>query len=148
MTPAAILTQSMAAGLILWPEGCDRLHVKGPAAVRDRWVPLLKEHKAALIRHLWVERLHDHFEERAAILEHDAHLPRPEAEEQARRATALLARNLSAPWCALREALGDAALPDSPAPVNRTPYPLPEWATTPDRQPCQQGVFRRDTKKA
>ncbi|TXF13705.1 hypothetical protein [Pelomicrobium methylotrophicum] len=50
MTPADILTQATAAGLTLWPEGADTMHVKGPADVRARWVPLLKAHKPEILR--------------------------------------------------------------------------------------------------
>lgn len=139
--PEEILSRALAAGLIIWPEGTETLRVKGPAIARDRWVPVLKENKPALLRHLWIERLRDHLEERAAILEFEAGLSRPEAEEQARRAVGLLARNLSAPWYALREALNDPALPDSPHPVDALPYGVPVWCTTPDRKPIRQGVI-------
>lgn len=147
MTPADILTKAIAAGLTIWPEGTDKLHVKGPSAVRDRWVPLIKEHKAALIRHLWVEHLRDHFEERAAILEHEAGLSQQDAEEQARRATGLLACATGVTWSMLREAVGDPSLPDTATPVLRSPYPLPEWALSADGRPCKQGTYRDASKK-
>jgi hypothetical protein len=115
---AELLTRAMADGLIIWPDGADAVLVRGPAAARARWRGVLLQHKSAILRHLWVERLRDCFEERAAILEYDARLPRHEAEEQARRATAMLARRLGAPWAALREALNDPGLHDAGLPVN------------------------------
>lgn len=151
MTPAAIIGAALTDGLFIYPDGPDGLRIKGPAAARDKWRPILKAHKAELVHHLWAENLRDHFEERAAILEHDGGLGREDAEEQARRATGLLARNLSAPWAALREALNDPALPNTAAPVDRAPYGLPVWCVAPDLQtPVQQGVFHhvpRATKR-
>jgi hypothetical protein len=112
MTPADLLAAALADRLIIWLEGADTLRVRGPAAARTKWVDVLRRHKSAMLRHMLVERLRDYFEGRAAILEYEAGLPRPEAEEQARRATALLARNLKAPWTALREAdCGRAPMP-------------------------------------
>jgi hypothetical protein len=108
----------MACGLIVWPDGADTLRVRGPAAARARWRGVLLQHKRAILRHLWVQRLRDYFLERAGLLERDARLPRHEAEEQARRSTAMLARRLGAPWAALREALDDPGLPDAGLPVS------------------------------
>jgi hypothetical protein len=107
MTPAELLARAMADGLIIWPDGADAILVRGPAAARARWRGVLLQHKHAILLHLWVERLRDCFEERAAILEYDARLPRHEAEEQARRSTAMLARRLGAPSAAVREALAE-----------------------------------------
>jgi hypothetical protein len=146
MTPDAILAGALADGLTVWPDG-DLIRVKGPAPARARWLPLLKEHKPALLILLWTEALREHFEERAAILEYDGGLSHAEAEEQAKRSTALLARNMGAPWAALRQAVRDLSLPDTPHPVTHTPYPLPEWATTPDGQAViPQGVNRHATR--
>jgi hypothetical protein len=47
------------------------------------------------------------FEERAGILEHDAGLPGPDAEIEAARITAILARNRGYQWASLRAALSD-----------------------------------------
>ncbi len=143
MTPApeSILAGARSDGLTVWPDG-DLIRVRGPAPIRARWVEALKAHKSAILILLWAEVLREHFEERAAILEYDGGLPRPEAEEQARRSTALLARNIGAPWAALRQAVEDASLPDTPEPVTHTPYPLPAWATTPDgKTVIPQGVI-------
>jgi hypothetical protein len=139
MTPADLLTAALADGLLIWPEGPDILRVRGPDAARAKWRDTLRQHKADIMRHLWIEDLREHFEERAAILEYEAGLPRPEAEEQARRATALLARNLGAPWAALREALGDESLPDTDEPVDRLVLPLPIWCAGLTPKPIRQG---------
>ncbi len=92
----------------------------------------------------WVERLSGYFEKYLASMESDAGLPRREAEEQAKRATALLARNLGAPWCALRAVVKDPRLPADLSPVDRLPYPLPDWVLAPpDVKPTRRGVFSR-----
>jgi hypothetical protein len=102
VTPDEILTAVLGVGLIVWPEGADALRVRGPSAARAKWVDVLCQNKPNILHRLWGERLGDHFEERAAILEYEAGLPRSKAEEQARRVTTLLALNLGAPWAALR----------------------------------------------
>jgi hypothetical protein len=51
------------------------------------------------------EDLRELLEERCGILEHDAGLPRPEAELEAARIMATLARNRGYTWASLREAL-------------------------------------------
>jgi hypothetical protein len=51
------------------------------------------------------EDLNEFFEERTAILEHDAGLPRPEAQVEAARSTATLARNRRYTWESLRSTL-------------------------------------------
>jgi hypothetical protein len=80
------------------------------------------------------EDLREHFEERSAILEHDAGLPRAEAEAEAARITATLARNRGYLWVSLRAALADypvllAQVPDRPGPVDALPWVYP-------RSPC------------
>jgi hypothetical protein len=75
---------------------------------------------------LSAEDLKGFFEERAGILEHDAGLPRPEAELEAARITETLARNRGYLWASLRSALvGYPALlsqvPDRPGPVDALP---------------------------
>lgn len=145
MTPTDILTRATAAGLILYPGMDGLLHVRGPAHIRARWLETIRQYRDALILHLWTERLRDHFEERAAILEHEAGLSRAEAEREARRATFLLARNGRAPWAALRQALADPALPDSTDPVNRIDG-VPGWTVhhLNPHQPIRQGVIRHE----
>ncbi len=70
--------------------------------------------------------LREFFEERAAILEHDAGLPESEAEFEAGRITSTLARNQGYLWASLREALAEhpellAQLPDMPGQVDASP---------------------------
>lgn len=52
MTPAAIIGAALADGLIIHLNGPDGLCIKGPAAARDKWRPILKAHKAELVYHL------------------------------------------------------------------------------------------------
>jgi hypothetical protein len=118
LNAAELLTLAMADGLIVWPDGADTLRVCGPAAARAKWRGVLLQHKHSILRHLWVQRLRDYFLERAGLLERDARLPRHEALEQARSATALVACKLGAPWVAIREALDDPRLPDAGLPVS------------------------------
>jgi hypothetical protein len=65
------------------------------------------------------EDLAEFFEERSAILEFDAHLARPQAELEAARMTATVARNRGYLWASLRTALAGypellAKVPDRP----------------------------------
>jgi hypothetical protein len=78
--------------------------------------------------------LAEHYQEIRQILEREVQLPAPAAHEQARAAAALLAFKLKMPWAALREALGDASLPDTTDPVDRLPYSLPHWLRLPNGQ--------------
>jgi len=133
-----IVTELRAAGVRLTIEG-GKIKATGNKAALERVLPVIRERKADLLACLRVEMLRKHYEERAAILEHDGGLPRAEAEASARASTGLLARNLGLPWAALRQAFNDPALPDSPDPVDRPPYGLPAWCMTPDRKPCKQG---------
>lgn len=145
MTPATIIREATADGVALALSPAGILRVGGDASAVNRWLPILRKLKPdilAALRDSWIENLREHYLERAAVLEYDGELHRAEAEEQARRSTALLARNLGAPWRALRAALGDMSLPDSDTPVDRLPYPLPEWCTSPDGQAVQQGAYR------
>jgi hypothetical protein len=144
MTLEAIVTELRAAGVCLTIEG-GKVKATGDKAALERWLPVLREHKADLLAYLWAEVLREHYEERAAILEYEGGLPRAEAEANARASTGLLARNLGLPWAALRLAFNDLTLPDSPDPVDRPPYGLPAWCITPDdRKPCQQGDYRHE----
>lgn len=127
MTPVEILAKATADGLRIVAIGCDTLSVRGPAEARDRWVPILKARKLEIIVTWWAEYLREHFEERAAIHEFEGGLPRPEAEALARRSTAMVALAAGAPWAALRQALDDPALPNTLSPVDRLPYPIPNW---------------------
>ena len=87
----ALLAEARDAGLGVVVDG-DRLVVRGPRSCEAQAKALLA-HKEEVVAYLsvhaatpaewtpqdWV----DHFEERAAIIEHDGDLPRPEAERQA-----------------------------------------------------------------
>jgi TubC N-terminal docking domain len=79
------------------------------------------------------EDLREHFMERAGTIEHDAGLPRPEAELEAARLTATFARNRRYLWSSLRQALAEYPeladqVPDRPGKVDALPLGLP---TTP-----------------
>ncbi|MGH8584655.1 MAG: hypothetical protein ACREWE_00170 [Gammaproteobacteria bacterium] len=93
-----------------------------------------------------VEDLKEFFEERSAILEYDAGLPRPEAELEAARITATLARNRGYLWVSLREALAEypvllAQLPDMPGPVGALPFGMAKVAVLPGGRVVRQGAF-------
>jgi hypothetical protein len=73
------------------------------------------------------EELREAFEERAGILEHDAGLSRPEAELEAARSTATLARNRGSLWASLRAAFSRypallAQVPDRAGTVDSLPF--------------------------
>ena len=92
------------------------------------------------------EDLREHFEERAGILEHDAGLPRPEAELEAARITATLARNRGYPWASLRAAMADypillAQVPDKAGPVDALPLGTAKLAVLNDKRVVRQGTF-------
>ncbi|MGB9670678.1 MAG: hypothetical protein ACPLXR_05955 [Halothiobacillaceae bacterium] len=146
MNAAALLADLRAAGFALHPDG-DRLIVSPASKLTPAQREAIREHKPGLLACLWAETLKEHFEERAAILEFDGGIPREEAEAAARASTGLLARNLGLPWAALRLALNDPALPDSPDPVDRPPYGLPAWCLTPNRKPVPQGAYRVNRRR-
>jgi len=86
------------------------------------------------------------FEERAAILEHDAGLPRADAELEAARITATLARNQGYLWASLRTALADypvllSQLPNKPGPVDALSFGAAAVAVLPGGRVVRQGVF-------
>ncbi len=92
-----------------------------------------------------VEDLAEHFAERAAILEYDAHLPREQAEAEAAAMTATLARNRGYPWGALRLALASrpdlaAEVPDSMAVVDKLLWGPARLAVIPGRRVVPQGA--------
>jgi hypothetical protein len=147
MNPATIIREAQAGGVKLALSPAGTIMATGDRAVLERWLPVIRERKADLLAYLWAEVLREHYEERAGILEYDGGLPRAEAEANARASTGLLARNLGLPWAALRLAFNDPALPDSPDPVDRPPYGLPAWCTTPDRKPCRQGMYRYEQRR-
>jgi hypothetical protein len=73
----------------------------------------LRVHEQAAIARE-VENLREAFEERAAILEYDAGLPRADAEREAARITAAYARNRGCLWASLRAALAGYPPPAVP----------------------------------
>jgi hypothetical protein len=77
MTPHALLAQLHAAGAILWNDA-ETLRYRAPKGVMTAaLVDGMRQHKEALLALLEL------FEERAAILEYCAGLPRADAERQA-----------------------------------------------------------------
>lgn len=150
---AEILSDLTRRGVRLAPNG-DRLHVDAPKGLlTPELLDELRRHKAELLALLHdpvanaVEDLHEHWSERAAILEHDAGLPRAQAEEQAAAMTATLARNRAYPWQALRLALAErpdlaAQVPDEPGPVDRLLWGVPRLAILPTRGVIPQGRVR------
>ena len=89
MTPTDLLTAATTAGLALRVEA-GALRVRGPQDALAAWAPMLKAHKPALVALLTTPPPRpttappcESWEERAAILEHDAGLSRTDAEEQA-----------------------------------------------------------------
>ncbi len=92
------------------------------------------------------EDLKEFFEERAGILEHDAGLPRAQAEIEAARITSALARNRGYLWASLRAALAEypallTVLPDEPGQVDALPFGVAKVAVLPGRRVVRQGAF-------
>ena len=77
MTPAAIIKNALADGVKLALSLEGTIKVAGNDRAVNRWLPLIKTHKADLIAAL------EDFEERAAIMEFDGRLNRPAAEHAA-----------------------------------------------------------------
>ena len=95
MTTPDILTQATAAGLTFALEPPDRLRVTGPAEVRERWLPVIRERKAELVTLLsappplspeTLKAIEEAIEERAAVREFEGGEPRAIAEQEARSA--------------------------------------------------------------
>lgn len=77
MTPAVLLATLHAAGVVLTLDG-SALRYRAPKGIMTPdLLQQLAQHKAALLA------LVDAFEERAAIMEYDGHLPREDAERLA-----------------------------------------------------------------
>lgn len=93
MTPAAIIAGACADGIVLALAPDGGLTFKGPRRATDKWVPILRATKPAVVAHLnraapdsspWdATDWHAYYDERAAILEYEGGLPRPEAEARA-----------------------------------------------------------------
>ena len=151
MTAPVVLIEAQAAGVALWREG-EVLRFRGPRGALTKLLPTLKTHKAELLEVLQnadanaAEDLHEHFEERAGILEYDAGLPRAEAELEAARITATYARNCGYQWASLRSALSAypellASLPEKAGPVDSLPLGVSKVAVLSGRRVLRQGVF-------
>jgi hypothetical protein len=168
MTGAAIIREAAADGVSLALSPAGTIKATGDQVAVSRWLPVLREHKAAILAELGRPEplprlprglggyttpgvpplgdcelarqirsmpkddhvpadLREHFEERAAVLEHDAGMARPEAELEAARITATLARNRGYLWTCLRSALAGyplllAQVPDRPGPIHSLPF--------------------------
>jgi hypothetical protein len=99
------------------------------------------------------EDLAEHFNERAAILEHDANLSRETAEIEAAKMTATLARNKGYQWAALRLAFASypsilAKLPDRPGVVDTLPLGVAKLAIHPRHGVMPQGAHRAPERAA
>ena len=77
MTPAAIIKNALADGVKLALSLEGTIKVAGNDRAVNRWLPLIKTHKADLIAAL------EDFEERAAIIEFDGLVNRATAEKSA-----------------------------------------------------------------
>jgi len=83
MIPGAILLSELtAAGLALAAEG-DRLVVTPATRLTDATRQAIRAHKVELVVALMLARLRDVYGERAAIIEYDGKVSRPEAERVA-----------------------------------------------------------------
>ena len=87
LTPATIIQDSTAAGVILVLSKTGTIKASGKQSAIDRWLPAIREHKLAIIAALKVgagdtpepfDR--EAFEERSAICEFDGGLCREDAE--------------------------------------------------------------------
>lgn len=149
MNATALIEQVHAAGGEIRAEG-DRLKLKAPAPLPPELVQEIKEHKAEVLAALSVSvrkqsaDLLEAFEERAGILEHDGGLTRSQAEQEAARMVATLARNKGYAWATLRKALSEypsilEQIPDKPGPVDALPLGVPKVAILPNRKVIPQG---------
>jgi protein-disulfide isomerase-like protein with CxxC motif len=126
-----LVTKLRAAGITLSLDG-GNLVATPKAAITDELRSLIRAHKADILAALAQEQaaaqdLREAFEERAAVLQHDAGLPRADAELEAARITATYARNRGYLWATLRAALAGypsllAQVPDRPGPVDSLPF--------------------------
>jgi len=152
MTPEAILREAVGHGLRLTRTATGTIKVAGDHEAVDRWLPIIREHKLEILEALASQEeadaldLREHFEERAGILEFDAGMPRPEAELEAARITATLARNRGYAWASLRAALADysallSQLPDKPGPVDALPFGVAKLVVLRGGRAVRQGAF-------
>lgn len=97
MTPARVMEGAMADGLAIALSATGNIRICGDQVVLDRWKPLIREQKSAILVILKVAANQDYgggvqlpvgidpadFEERAAIMEFDGGMTREEAERLA-----------------------------------------------------------------
>lgn len=143
MNAVHLIEQVRYAGGIIRVEG-GKLKLIAPRPLAPDLVETLRAHKAELLATLTGEGLREAFEERAAILEHDAGLSRPQAELEAARMIATKARNLGYTWTALRQSLSRcpellAMIPDRPGLVDALPLGVSRFAVLPGRVVVKQG---------
>ena len=134
MTPNGLLNTVREVGLKVALADQGVVTVRGDEATLARWLPFLREHKTTVQAALLAEHAQALEDALACVM------PRAQARAEAVAATGLLARNTGCPWAALRKALGDETLPDTPNPVDRPPYGLPTWCLAPKTgKPIRQG---------
>lgn len=105
MTPAVLIQQVQVAGGSIHATG-GRIKLTAPRPLPSVLVETLKAHKTELLAYLsddLTENIREHFEERAAIREHDGGEPREKAEAEARKALRVYEYRLSdygnnGPW--------------------------------------------------
>ncbi len=92
MTPAAIIEKAKAEGVTLALTPVGKVKLRGPEHLVARWLPVIRDHRAGIVAALGghrathaevMESIQEGIEERAAIMEHEAGLPREQAEAQA-----------------------------------------------------------------
>ncbi len=89
MNPETIVEKARNTGVKLWRNG-EKIRYRGEESAVMELLPDLREHKAGLLQilsatHPDPENIIEYTEERAAILEYDAGMPRTEAEKEAVR---------------------------------------------------------------
>lgn len=52
MTPAAIIRQAMAEGVMLTLSATDTIKASGDPAAVNRWLPIIRKHKPAIVKTL------------------------------------------------------------------------------------------------
>jgi hypothetical protein len=120
--------------------------VKDDPAAPEAFALALVENRQA--ETLQIEDLSEAFEERAAILEHEGGLDGAEAEQEAAKMTATLARNRGYTWVALYAALGGRwDIPNSLGPVDALPLGLAHYAVH-QGEMVRPGRFRSETRAA
>jgi hypothetical protein len=137
----------------LSPDLASRLSPEDLADIAAGDIPLgtIQQYEQAAIARE-AEDLREFLEERVGILEHDALLPRADAELEAAKLTATLARNRSYSWASLRAALADYPLllaqgPATDGPVNALPWGSTHGRRAQGRPRAQAGGVCRHTPR-